>query len=148
MGVKEFLNNVRLQWNEIEILRDRIDALDASILPNAIAYGQCKVQTSHSNVAEDKLMTLIEYKRELSRTAVRLTEDHRRAQGLINTLGDTRERQALEVYFLSIPPKSMSETAQEIGYSTEHTYRLCRSGVIALERREAARDRGQQDIAV
>lgn len=136
MSAKEYLNNIRLQWKEIEILRDRIESLDSSILPNAIAYNRYRVQTSRSNVSEDKITTLINYKRELGNMALRFVEDHRKAQRMINTLDDTRERQALEVYYLSIPPRSIEKTALEINYSVAHVYRLIDSGIAALERHE------------
>lgn len=147
MTVKEFLNNVRLQWKEIEILNERIEALDASTMLRAIRYDQCKVQSSPGNVTEDKITCLIDYKRELERMIERFTEDHRRAQHLISTIEDTRTRQVLEVYFLSIPPKSMFETAQEVNYSIKHTYRLYNNGLDILARNEDSRME-PQDIAV
>lgn len=136
MDTRRFLNNIRSQWNEINILERRIDDIDASMMLHAIQYDQSKVQCDAGDAVSDRATTLIDYKRELRRIVVRFIEDHKLAQNLINSLEDTRQRQILEVYFLSIPPRSMNETAREVGYSIKHTYRLLDNAINALPNAE------------
>lgn len=124
MDARQYLYNVRSQWKEIENLQQRAEALRASLLPAAIRYDKEKVQTSSGDPTSDKMAALVDCSHDLEERSRRLAEDQRRAQDMIDTLDDTRERQVLEFYFLSIPPRSMIQTAREVGYSREHTYRI------------------------
>lgn len=124
MDARQFLYNVRSQWKEIMILKERADALSASLGAHGIDYSGERVQTSPDDQMSRKVAALADYKSELTEKEIGLTRDHMRAQQMIDALEDTRERQVLELYFLSLPPKSMSMTAECVGYSREHTYRL------------------------
>lgn len=132
MDARQFLYNVRNEWKESVILKERVNALAASLLPAGIRYDKDKVQTTPSDQISKKMAALADYERELEERQIALMDHHRQAQRMIAELDDTRERQVLELYFLSVPPLTMSMTADRIGYSRDHTYKLFARGLAKM----------------
>lgn len=132
MDARQFLYNVRNEWRESAILKERVNALAASLLPAGIRYDRDKVQTTPSDQISKKMAALADYERDLEERQITLMDHHRQAQELIDTLDDTRERQVLELYFLSVPPLTMSMTAECIGYSRDYVYKLFAKGLAKL----------------
>lgn len=135
MDARQFLYNVRNEWRESAILRERVNALTASLLPAGIRYDRDKVQTTPSDQISKKMAALADYERDLEERQITLMDHHRQAQRMIAELEDTRERQVLELYFLSIPPLTMSMTADGIGYSRDYTYKLFARGLAKIAKK-------------
>lgn len=138
MDAKQYLFNIRNEWKEIGILQDRIAAMSESLLPAGIRYDKDKVQTSPSDPMAGRMVEIADCQAQLEERITGLLARHKQAQSLIDTLEDSRERQVLGLYFLGTPPRTMNETAHEIGYSQQHTYRLFESGISNLRKNEKA----------
>lgn len=132
MDVKQYLFNIRNEYKEIGILQERIASLTLSLLPSGIRYDLDKVQTSPSDPMTERMIVIADYQSQLESQIDGLLVRHVEAQKLINTLEDSRERQILGLYFLNMPPKSMLEVAEIVGYSGRQTYRLFSSGLEKL----------------
>lgn len=132
MDARQFLYNVRNEWKESAILKERVNALTASLLPAGIRYDKDKVQTTPSDQISKKMAALADYERDLEERQIAFMDHHRRAQCMIAELEDTRERQVLELYFLSVPPLTMSMTAECVGYSRDYTYKLFARGLAKM----------------
>ena len=65
-----------------------------------------------------------DYEAMLQRKLVRLNRRRMLAQIRINALNDSRQRQILDLYFLSGRRYTMTDVAALVGYSREQTYRL------------------------
>lgn len=121
--IKEFLYSIRNEVSEIKELQLRIEDLEnqASGL-KAISYDSVHVQTSPQDVMSSKIAELMDYQDKLSSKIAHLNLRRRQAQEMIDTLADTRERQVLDLYFLSDSRMSMSAVARAISYSERETY--------------------------
>lgn len=121
--IKEFLYSIRNEVSEIKELQLRIEDLEnqASGL-KAISYDSVHVQTSPQDVMSSKIAEIMDYQDKLSSKIAHLNLRRRQAQEMIDTLADTRERQVLDLYFLSDSRMSMSAVARAISYSERETY--------------------------
>lgn len=120
---KSFLYSARNEVFEIKELQLRIENLEtqASGL-KAISYDSVHVQTSPQDVMSSKIAELMDYREKLSSKIAHLNFRRQQAQEMIDTLADTRERQVLDLYFLSDSRMSMSAVARAISYSERETY--------------------------
>jgi hypothetical protein len=124
MNVKQFLYSIRDEYKEIEELKMRIEELGTSLLPQGIRYDKDRVQTSPTDMTTDRMSELGDYEAMLQRKLVRLNRRRMIAQIKINVLTDSRQRQILDLYFLSDRRYKMADVAALVGYSEEQTYRL------------------------
>lgn len=121
--IKQFLYSVRNEAREIKEIRQRIEDLElqASGL-TGISYDKVSVQTSPHDSMPDQIIEMVKYKDLLSSKIGRLNLRRAKAQGLIDSLADSRERQVLDLYFLDDRRLSMNAVAREISYSERETY--------------------------
>lgn len=126
MNIKQFLYSIRDEYKEIEELKMRIEELNTSLLPQGIRYDKDRVQTSPMDMATDRMAEIGDYEAMLQRKLVRLNRRRMIAQIKINALTDSRQRQILDLYFLSDRRYKMADVAALAGYSEEQTYRLYR----------------------
>lgn len=124
MNIKQFLYSIRDEYKEIEELKMRIEELNTSLLPQGIRYDKDRVQTSPMDMTTDRMAEIGDYEAMLQRKLVRLNRRRMLAQIRINALNDSRQRQILDLYFLSDRRYNMADVAAMIGYSREQTYRL------------------------
>ena len=124
MNVKQFLYSIRDEYKEIEELKMRIEELGTSLLPQGIRYDKDRVQTSPTDMTTDRMSELGDYEAMLQRKLVRLNRRRMLAQIRINALNDSKQRQILDLYFLSGRRYTMTDVAALVGYSREQTYRL------------------------
>ena len=123
MGAKEFLYSVRGEALEIKEIQDRIATLENQAAGlKAISYDGPKVQTSSQDTMTERIATIEGYREQLIRKVRDLNFRRQRAQEMIDTLADSRERQVLDLYFLSDTRMSMSAVARYISYSERETY--------------------------
>ena len=128
MNIKQFLYSIRDEYKEIEELKMRIEELATSLLPQGIRYDKERVQTSPEDTATDRMAEIGVYEGMLQKKLARLNRRRMMAQIRIDTLADSRQRQILDLYFLSDRRYNMAEVADLIGYSKQQTYRFyCRA---------------------
>ena len=134
MTAKQFLYSVRDEQKEIEEIGDRIYELEMSLLPGAMRYDVDRVQMSPTDTTADRMAEIAEYMGELKRKQSALTDKRLKAQRLINHLTDSRERQVLDIYFLSVKRPGMKDVAVMLNYSQRQAYRFYVSALEHLER--------------
>lgn len=124
MSTKQFLYSIRDEYKEIEELEMRIEELETSLLPQGIRYDKELVQTSPADTATDLMAEIGDYQVMLRRKLMKLNRRRKTAQEKIDTLTDSRQRQILDLYFLSDRRYTMAEVAAVMGYSTKQTFRM------------------------
>ncbi len=129
MTVKQFLYSVRDEQKEIEELTDRIYEMRMSLLPSGIRYDTDKVQTSPEDKLSECEAKIADYSTMLGQKRKALIQRRQQAQGMIDLLEDSRERQVLDIYFLSVKRLSMEDVSALIGYSRKQTYRIYKSAL-------------------
>lgn len=129
MTVKQFLYSVRDEQKEIEELTDRIYEMRMSLLPSGIRYDTDKVQTSPEDKLSECEAKIADYSMLLGQKKEALIQRRQQAQGMIDLLEDSRERQVLDIYFLSVKRLSMEDVSAMIGYSRKQTFRIYKSAL-------------------
>lgn len=120
---KSFLYNIRNEIFEIKELQLRIEDLENQATGlRGISYDAVHVQTSPQDAMSSKIVEIMNYKDQLSSKINDLNLRRQKAQAMIDTLTDTRERQVLDLYFLSDSRMSMNAVARAISYSERETY--------------------------
>lgn len=133
MTVREELYSVRESQAEINILQERIEEARYSLYPHAIAYDGDKVQTSPTDRMSEVEAKIDEYFRMMQAKLRPLIERKIRAERMIDKLEDSRQRQALSLYFLSSKRMSMEDVGKQMGYAQSRTYDFWRAGLEELE---------------
>lgn len=133
MTVKQYLYSVRDEQKEIEELNERIYEMRMSLFPGAMRYDTDKVQVSPKDTT-DRMAEIADYVTSLENKMETLAVKRRNAQKLIWMLEDSRERQVLDSYFLSVKRPAMRNVAVMINYSLPQTVRIYDSGIKHLEK--------------
>ena len=133
MSVKDELYRIRDTQKEINELKQRIDEEYYSLLPQAIRYDLDKVQTSPQDRMPYVMGRIDEHTRIMCDRLSHLLVRKQRAEHLINKLEDTRQRQVLDLYFLSVERMTMKKIADKMGYSEQQTFRYYSEGLKNLE---------------
>lgn len=133
MTVREELYSVRASQAEINILQERIEEARYSLYPHAIACDGDKVQTSPTDRMSEVEAKIDEYIRMMQAKLRPLIERKIRAERMIDKLEDSRQRQALSLYFLSSKRMSMEDVGKQMGYAQSRTYDFWRAGLEELE---------------
>lgn len=121
--IKAFLYSIRNEAFEIKELKLRIEDLENQATGlKGISYDGVRVQTSPQDSMSSKIVEIMNYEEQLSSKIKELNLRRQEAQRMIDTLTDTRERQVLDLYFLSDSRMSMNAVARAISYSERETY--------------------------
>lgn len=118
MDIKQFLYSIRNEAAEIKEIQMRIEELenDATGL-KGISYDKVSVQTSPADRMTDTISKVLDYRNMLSSKIEELNDNRAKAQDMISRLEDSRERQVLDLYFLSSRRMTFSEVSAFMGYS-------------------------------
>lgn len=116
----------RLEW-EIRKLTYAHDELQASLLPSAIRYDKDVVQTSPEDRMPEATSKILELEKRIRLLDTRKVDTILAITTAIDQLQDAREATVLTAYYVSRIP--MEKVAEQIRLSTQHTYRLRKSGV-------------------
>lgn len=115
---KRFLYSVRDEVKEIKELQLRIEELESQAMSvEGISYDRVHVQTSPQDVMSEKVAELYDYQNDLMKKVNTLNRKRRKAQRMINRLDDSKERQVLDLFFLSNDRMSMEDVGRIMGYS-------------------------------
>lgn len=137
MTIKDFLYQVKRERLEVEQLNNEIDQMHTSLLPAGIRYDKDKVQTSPSDSMSEAVAQIVDYETQLGQRLAKLYANKRYAETLIVQLEDSRERQVITLFFLSIKPLRMEDVAVRMDYSVQRCWQFYDS---ALENLEKIRD--------
>lgn len=125
MQIKTFLYQIKDERKEIQELTNRIIELESSLYPSGIRYDTDKVKTSPSDHMMETVAKVSEVEEKIKARKERLLTRQAKAESIIATLEDTRERQVLDLYFLSENARiTLGEVADLIGYSQRETVRI------------------------
>lgn len=146
MSVKGELYRIRNTQKEINELKQRIDEEYYSLLPQAIRYDLDKAQTSPQDRMPDVMGRIDEHTRIMCDRLSHLLVRKQWAEHLINKLEDTRQRQVLDLYFLSVERMTMKKIADKMGYSEQQTFRYYSEGLKNLENMRANESNRRDNI--
>jgi DNA-directed RNA polymerase specialized sigma subunit len=130
MNVKSFLQSIRSEQTEIEIMQ--AEKYDIVSVPG-MRYDTDKVQTSNQNDLSSVAVKLAKFDKKYEKRINDLVERKNSAMRLISGLEDSAQRIVLIVYYLDrkkIPgsrytrPYTWFEVAQILNYSTDHVKHL------------------------
>ena len=134
MSTAEFLLQVRELERTIWRLTLRRDELQSRLLPGAVRYDLDRVQTSPEDRFGAVAAAVADLDRKLQDLRVRKADLVIEVSEAIDELTDDREKTILTAYYVGRLP--MTEIADRIGYSLQHTYRLRKAGVSHLAKDE------------
>lgn len=146
MSIKGELYKIRNTQKEINELKQRIDEEYYSLLPSGIRYDLDKVQTSPEDRLPEVMGRIDEHIRVMCDRLERLLVRKQWAEHLINKLEDTRQRQVLDLYFLSVERMTMKKIADKMGYSEQQTFRYYSEGLKNLENMRANESNRRDNI--
>lgn len=133
MNTKNLLYQVKKEQKEINILRDQIRQVEASMLPQAIRYDAVKVQTSPDDPMIRRIEILEEMEKDLDKKLQMLIKKRRLAVRLIYRLKDSRQRQVLLLYYTDERELKMYQVADIMGYTQRWTHKIYKEALKNLE---------------
>lgn len=134
MKTREYFKQIKREQIEIVQLQEKIDTAEASLLPKAIRYDLDKVQTSPEDPMYDVLAEIEEYKKEMLKRTHRLILRRRKAIRMLDQLSDTRQRQALFLYYLDPSLLTMEQVGEKMIYSEREAWRIHDAAMAKLEK--------------
>lgn len=134
MKAREYFKQIKREQIEIVQLQEKIDTAEASLLPKAIRYDLDKVQTSPEDPMYDVLAEVEEYKKEMLKRTHRLILRRRKAIRMLDQLSDTRQRQALFLYYLDPSMLTMEQVGEKMIYSEREAWRIHDAAMAKLEK--------------
>lgn len=121
MTVKAFFRQCRREIAEYQYMKERLDWLRSSLLPEAIRYKQVDVQTSG---AGDRMAEVVPEIVGLEHTIAEYVETlaahQQRAERIISQIDRPEFRLLLRLYYLNSSQLSWEEVARKMNYSVSH----------------------------
>lgn len=132
MAVKAFFRQCRREIAEYQYMKERLDWLRSSLLPEAIRYKQVDVQTSG---AGDRMAEVVPEIVGLERTIaeyVELLASHQReAEKIISQIEDPEYRLLLWLYYLHDPQLTWEQVADKMHVTERTVYRMHGKALVA-----------------
>ena len=132
MNIKSFLRACRDEQGEINILLRKQEQLYASLLPAGIRYDGDRIQTTPEDRMLERMPEIAELDKKISQQIRKLARRKVKAIGMINKLQDSKQRQALTLYYLDNRRLSWEKVAAEMGYSRERVLDFAEGGIKGL----------------
>lgn len=133
MNIKSFLRACRDEQGEINILLRKQEQLYSSLLPAAIRYDGDRIQTTPEDRMLERMPEIAELDRKIDKQVRKLAKRKARAMEMINKLQDSKQRQALTLYYLNNRRLSWEKVAAEMGYSRERVLDFAEEGLKILQ---------------
>lgn len=122
MTTKEWLRRARDLNRLIDAkLADRDRALELACQCTAV-LSEDKVQTSHGNTSEDRMIKYVEYTREIDDLIDKLLKLKLEINTVISTVNDYRLQTVLIEYYINC--KTWEQVAESMSYDKRHVTRL------------------------
>ena len=132
MTVKAFFRQCRREIAEYQYMKERLNWLRSSLLPEAIRYKQVDVQTSG---AGDRMAEVVPEIVGLERTIaeyVELLASHQReAEKIISQIEDPEYRLLLWLYYLHDPQLTWEQVADKMHVTERTVYRMHGKALVA-----------------
>lgn len=132
MAVKAFFRQCRREIAEYQYMKERLDWLRSSLLPEAIRYKQIDVQTSG---AGDRMAEVVPEIVGLERTIAEYIEvlagHQRKAEQIISQIEDPECRLLLWLYYLHDPQLTWEQVADKMHVTERTVYRLHGKALVA-----------------
>lgn len=132
MTVKAFFRQCRREIAEYQYMKERLDWLRSSLLPEAIRYKQVDVQTSG---AGDRMAEVVPEIVGLEHTIAEyvdtLAAHQQRAECIISQIDRSEFRLLLRLYYLNSPQLSWGDVADRMHYELQSIYNMHGQALLA-----------------
>lgn len=132
MTVKAFFRQCRREIAEYQYMKERLDWLRSSLLPEAIRYKQVDVQTSG---AGDRMAEVVPEIVGLEHTIAEYVETlaahQQRAERIISQIDRPEFRLLLRLYYLNSPQLSWGDVADRMHYELQSIYNMHGQALLA-----------------
>lgn len=130
--VKAFFRQCRREIAEYQYMKERLDWLRSSLLPEAIRYKQVDVQTSG---AGDRMAEVVPEIVGLEHTIAEYVETlaahQQRAERIISQIDRPEFRLLLRLYYLNSPQLSWGDVADRMHYELQSIYNMHGQALLA-----------------
>lgn len=132
MAVKAFFRQCRREIAEYQYMKDRLDWLRSSLLPEAIRYKQVDVQTSGvGDRMAEVVPEIVGLERTIAEYVETLAMHQRQAEHIISQLDSPQFRLLLRLYYLNDPLLSWSDVADRMHYELQSIYNMHGQALLA-----------------
>ena len=132
MTVKAFFRQCRREIAEYQYMKERLNWLRSSLLPEAIRYKQVDVQTSG---AGDRMAEVVPEIVGLEHTIAEYVETlaahQQRAERIISQIDRPEFRLLLRLYYLNSPQLSWGDVADRMHYELQSIYNMHGQALLA-----------------
>lgn len=135
MDAIQILNDARAQYYAVEKAKEILATAQAALSLHGVSYTG-KVQNGPADPTAANAERIRQAEEETWAAIARYATLQKDAQALIDALEDVNQRLVLEIHYLSIPPKTMSQTAKIMEVSPATAFRYKRQALEALEAQE------------
>lgn len=143
MTPRELLNTCRKEMLEIIILAERREALEAGLLPRAIRLTWDRIKTHPEDHVSEVMAKVADLDDEIVKKMAPMMERQLEAQRLIETLDESRKRQALTLYYLTMYEEkrgkfrkerlhTWDDVAEKLYYDTSYCRKLATDAIREL----------------
>lgn len=132
MTIKHFFRQCRREIKEYQYMRERLDWLRSSLLPEAIRYKQVDVQASGAGDRMAEVVPeIVGLERTIAEYVERLASHQRKAEEIISRIDNTEYRMLLRLYYLHDPQLTWVEVADRMHVTERTVYRLHGQALVA-----------------
>lgn len=125
MTVKAFFRQCRREIAEYQYMKERLDWLRSSLLPEAIRYKQVDVQTSGAGDRMAEVVPeIVGLERTIAEHVEALAAHQREAERIISQIEDSECRMLLWLYYLHDPQLTWTQVADKMHVTARTVYRL------------------------
>ena len=143
MTPRELLNRCREEMLEIIILTEKREALEAGLLPRAIRLTWDRIKTHPEDHVSEVMAKVADLDSKIVKRMVPMIERQQEAMRMIETLGESRKRQALTLYYLTIHEEkrgkfrkerlhTWDDVAEKLYYDTSYCRKLAADAIREL----------------
>ena len=132
MTVKAFFRQCRREIAEYQYMKERLDWLRSSLLPEAIRYKQVDVQTSGAGDRMAEVVPeIVGLEQTISEYVETLAAHQQRAERIISQIDRPEFRLLLRLYYLNSPQLSWGDVADRMHYELQSIYNMHRQALLA-----------------
>ena len=132
MTVKAFFRQCRREIAEYQYMKERLDWLRSSLLPEAIRYKQVDVQTSGAgNRMAEVVPEIVGLEHTIAEYVETLAAHQQRAERIISQIDRPEFRLLLRLYYLNSPQLSWGDVADRMHYELQSIYNMHGQALLA-----------------
>lgn len=132
MTVKAFFRQCRREIAEYQYMKERLDWLRSSLLPEAIRYKQVDVQTSGAGDRMAEVVPeIVGLEQTIAEYVEQLASHQREAEKIISQIEDPEYRLLLWLYYLHDPQMTWEQVADKMHVTERTVYRMHGKALVA-----------------